>query len=345
MHQPIEQYKNYEVAELQADEYFQQWVLYPDDSCNAFWQEFMTTYPDRATYVHTARELLLQLRFKKDLPSEVQQQRMWSGIQQQLEVPAPLHLVAVKGYRRWWQVAAIVAGILLLGAAGKWILFANNKQLYTTHNGETRVIALPDGSQVTLNANSSLEYEANWSDEQERHVWVKGEAYFEVAPKYNKRREPTRFVVHTSDLNVEVLGTSFNVNDRHAQTAVVLNTGKVRVDFDNKKMPQVVLEPGERLAFTTKTMEVHREKIKPSHYTSWKDGVLEFNDTPLSEVAQTLSDIYGLAIQFKTPEMKEILLSGTISCKDLAVFIKGIATTLDITIEQSQNTLIFSGKD
>src|SRR5690606_15777064 len=107
-------------------------------------------------------------------------------------------------------------------------LFKNQSSSWlqcTTGYGETRKINLPDGSLVVLNANSELKYESNWQQAPMREVWLQGEAFFEVV----KTTEEKQFIVHTGSLDVEVLGTQFNVHNRHQKVQVVLSSGKVKL--------------------------------------------------------------------------------------------------------------------
>lgn len=88
--------------------------------------------------------------------------------------------------------------------------------MYATQYGEQRVVELPDHSVVSLNANSTLRFRNDWSQANTlREVWLDGEAFFSVQ-KQEGAAGPAKFIVHTNDLDVEVLGTRFNVSNRMA---------------------------------------------------------------------------------------------------------------------------------
>ena len=117
---------------------------------------------------------------------------------------------------------------------------------YSTTFGEWKTITLPDGSVVELNANSLLTITKHWSENNNRTVWLTGEAFFKVKKIPSTK---CKFIVKTKDLKVEILGTSFNVNSRFDQTEVFLEEGKVKLYLGNTKE---YMAPGEFIAFSKK---------------------------------------------------------------------------------------------
>lgn len=147
--------------------------------------------------------------------------------------------------RQLLRVAAVFLAVAIVGG----LLFLSlheheNPICICTAYGKTERITLPDQSVVLLNANSVLSYNDKWTDNKTREVWLAGEAYFEV--KKSDARGNAKFVVHTDQLSVEVLGTEFNVNNRRGKTQVVLNAGKVRLTSDTTLEKEIIMAPGER---------------------------------------------------------------------------------------------------
>ncbi len=170
---------------------------------------------------------------------------------------------------------------------------------------------LVDGSHIVLNANSKLRY----NKRKPREIWLDGEAYFEVAKK-DKSKE--RFYVHTKDLTIEVLGTTFNVNSRYEDTEVYLVEGEVKLEFHDPDNDPVLMSPGETINYSKHiagppTSKLSSEKIE----TSWKDGVLVFEDITLKEVLKELNSIYGVSISVENPEMNDDIFNAPIPIKDL----------------------------
>ena len=247
-----------------------------------------------------------------------------------------------KKVRQWprWAAAAALAGAAV-GAASFWPRPATEKTAtayYATTYGQTRVVQLPDGSAVTLNAHSSVRYAA--PPHAPREVWLDGEAFFAVKHLPDNQR----FVVHTTaGFRVEVLGTRFAVYRRHAQARVVLLSGKVRVAFADSTRPAVVLKPGELLQTSDKrpTALVHKA-VQAVAYTSWTANELRFEATPLAELATRLQDTYGVQVVVASPELRQRKFTGTFPMGNLNVLCEDLAEAFHLRIERHQNSLTLS---
>lgn len=161
-----------------------------------------------------------------------------------------------------------------------------------TPKGGNYTLILPDGSLVWLNAASSLRYPTAFS-KSERKVEVTGEAYFEVV---KNPRVPFR-VVANDQLDIEVFGTSFNVNtyadDSTLRTTLV--EGKIRVN-------EVVLTPGQQASLSTAKDGSQGIKVINNadleSAIAWKTGLFLFNRTPIRQVMQQLERWYDVQITY-----------------------------------------------
>lgn len=245
----------------------------------------------------------------------------------------------------WWRWAAALAG-LTAGAGLFWQARPQPAALisasYATPYGQTRLVRLPDGSQVTLNAHSTLRYAAATDARQPREVWLDGEAYFSVKHTIDNQR----FVVHTAgNFAVEVLGTKFTVYRRHEQARVVLLSGKVRVDFTDQARPDVLLKPGELLKTADgKPQEVVHEAVQAARYADWTTDRMSFNATSLAEVATRLQDTYGVEVVVTDPALNHRKFTGTFPTGNLDVLCEDLAEAFNFRIEHQQNQLILSRK-
>ena len=249
------------------------------------------------------------------------------------ETPAPM-------WRRW-AAAAAVAGTLLGG--GSWWLYSHRPATavaYATAYGQTKTLQLPDGSSVTLNGHSSLRYPSAWAPGKPREVWLDGEAYFSVQHQADNQH----FLVHTTaGFNVEVLGTRFTVSRRRDQGQVVLLSGKVRVHFDDRQQPDVLLKPGELV----ETREIQPAqpivtaygKVHTAPYASWKDAELVLDETSIAELATRLQDTYGLQVVVATPALNERKVTGTVPVRDLDVLLQALAETFHLSATRHGNQL------
>lgn len=161
--------------------------------------------------------------------------------------------------------------------------------LSTPAAGQFQAI-LPDGTRAWLNALSSISYPAAFTGK-ERHIQLKGEVYLDVA---KNARQP--FVIHTDQQRIEVLGTSFNVNNYNddGRTYTTLVTGSLRV-IDTKTKHQVVLSPGQQAIVNGKDLiEIKASGIEDSY--TWKDGLYVLHEEPLSQYALKIERWYDVKV-------------------------------------------------
>ncbi|UBM60868.1 FecR domain-containing protein [Marinilongibacter aquaticus] len=159
-----------------------------------------------------------------------------------------------------------------------------------TAYGEQKELHLPDGSLVNLNAHSRIEYFRNWKEQAVRQVKLEGEAFFKVK-KYPSLG--SKFSVETAGLNVEVLGTEFNVNARKGKTDVYLEEGKVELVLAETQ-ERVAMKPGDFVAYSENTKTLKRSEKIDLTAKSWKSGVVEFSQASLVEILEKVKEIYGL---------------------------------------------------
>jgi ferric-dicitrate binding protein FerR (iron transport regulator) len=270
-----------------------------------------------------------------------------------LNVP-PVARPSPTTWRRWAAAAAVV-GVAASVGGGLYLQQhesqqANVKQAvvapaatpvqYATGNGQTREVQLPDGSVVTLNANSTLRHAATWSPNTPREVWLNGEAYFSVKHLPNHQR----FWVHTDgNFNVEVLGTTFTVYRRHAQERVVLVSGKVRVDFNDQKQPDIILKPGELLQTAdAKPKQVVHKAVQTPTYAAWKDNRLVLDDMPIAELATQLHDTYGVDVLVPDPALARQTVTGTVPLGDLNLLCQALQASFNIKVERQDQRILLS---
>ena len=163
-------------------------------------------------------------------------------------------------------------------------------------------ITLSDGTRVWLNAETELKYPVAFVGEG-REVMLKGEAYFEVAKNVSRP-----FVVKTEQLDIKVLGTSFNMKSYPSETQqVTLVQGKVEVRVGNYSRK---LQPGEQLNYSSEGPEIRNVDVKA--YTAWKDRRFVFNDDLLEEVIHKLGRWYDVEFFLRDAEVRKIRFTGNL---------------------------------
>jgi ferric-dicitrate binding protein FerR (iron transport regulator) len=206
--------------------------------------------------------------------------------------------------------AAVLMLVFFLGTVFKSTILTPNipvqyAEIDVTY-GQTNHLILFDGTEVWLNSGTKFRY-PNRFNSSERNVYVEGEAFFEVTP--NKKLP---FKVHTGQMEVEVLGTSFNISaysDDSIQS-VVLVEGEVQIN--NTKGKEIgKLLPGQ-MALQTPDQGIRVQNVSTSEYTNWKDGVLNFREERLEDLAKKLERWYNIEISFGNEKLKEYLITGTV---------------------------------
>ncbi|HBL74911.1 MAG: hypothetical protein A2W90_06930 [Bacteroidetes bacterium GWF2_42_66] len=161
--------------------------------------------------------------------------------------------------------------------------------------GKQSKIVLSDYTEVWLNAGSRLVYPAVFEGDK-RKVQLQGEAFFKVSKDKSKP-----FIVETNNLNIKVLGTSFNVkaypDEKIEETVLVdgsvsLNLGKTILGKD------ILLKPEQRLIVTGTDNSYTISKVDVQDYTSWVEGLFVFHDEPLPSVLMRISRFYNLEIKW-----------------------------------------------
>ena len=234
------------------------------------------------------------------------------------------------GKRTYWIGVAATLSLIVV-STWLYINIYTAKQTLVTAYGERQEFVMNDGTKVTLNANSQLQYQADHP----REVWLRGEGYFDVAHTQGE----DLFQVHTDDLTINVLGTIFNVQARHDQTDVVLSRGKVVLTIDNHpKNESVLMVPGEKVSFSQKTDIIERGIVNPETYTTWTKGTLLFDHTSLKDIFSLLEDHYGVDIQVKNKELLTKELSGRVELK-LPIILTMIEKSFDLKIHRKTDII------
>jgi transmembrane sensor len=235
-----------------------------------------------------------------------------------------------------------IAALFLLLAIPLFFLFryfnhAEMKEL--TAQDQIIVNNLPDGSAVTLNMGSTLEYPNKFIGKT-RNVTLQGEAFFQVKHDDNKP-----FIISSGNVRIEVLGTTFYVNTTAGkdQIDVVLATGSVALFYIDDPEKKVILAPGERAAVSVVGNEISKYQNEDPNYLAWKTGTLIFNGDPLSKIIPVLNKVYHSEIRLTGTSVGGCLVSATFHEQSLESVLNVLKATLDLQIKQTGATIEISG--
>ncbi len=199
--------------------------------------------------------------------------------------------------------------------------------------GKTSEIILPDETKVWLNAGSRLIYPEVFKDKT-REVLLVGEAYFEVAHQENRP-----FIVQTTDIRIQVLGTKFNVSaypsDNIIETA--LAEGRVKLEQKNAGFfsESVEVNPGQLASFNKTEGITRLKEVDTDNYIFWKDGLLKFESTDLSRIAKRLERYYNIHFKYANPFLGGIKISGKLELNESReTILDNIATVASVKINK-----------
>jgi ferric-dicitrate binding protein FerR (iron transport regulator) len=175
--------------------------------------------------------------------------------------------------------------------------------------GKRFEVKLSDGTKVFLNAGTSLRYPTKCILGEKRQVFLTGEAFFDVASDTSHA-----FIVNAKNLNVEVLGTEFNMSayPEDSNTDVVLVEGAVGMYANNKTLAEgIKIKPGIKGTFNRIHKKITTEAVDVSIYTSWMEGSLVFRNMPFKNIVKKLERRYNMKIVIENKKLDEEIFNAT----------------------------------
>jgi len=286
-------YIDYDAIAFAEDTTFIKWIRHQNPEAKHFWEDWVQSHPDKATAIKEAKVLVQALNIKEEEPSKERIDMLWSKIDaatteqsktSNLKTVArnPQPAARKPQLVRWlsFAAAACIAGVL-------FFYLQDPSTMVQIGKGEHLAYTLPDASTIQLNADSKISFkEKSWS--KERIVKLEGEAFFEV-------KKGQKFKVITPLGEVEVLGTSFNVNTRNGNLVVDCQTGKVRV---SAKGDQEILTPGQGTRLNkeqTELVDTYTSNI--NQQISWRRNKFHFDNTNFRTVVEELERQYDKSIK------------------------------------------------
>jgi transmembrane sensor len=238
-----------------------------------------------------------------------------------------------RNFKRWWMSAAAVV-VLLIGTFFYFQWKKPAERNLGTAYGQVCSNELPDGSTMILNANSTAQLSENWTNGKDREVWLNGEAFFKVT----KTAEKSRFIVHTSNLDIIVTGTQFNVMHRDDKTSVLLTEGSVIIRTRDGK--ELAMKPGD---FVEMAGELVKTDIaKQENILAWKENKMAFDNTSLKDAAHIISNHYGVKIILADSAVAAETLNGMMPNDKLEDLLKAIEVATNIKITKTGEEITFS---
>ena len=365
-------YQNYTVEDFVCDESFQRYCLGNDPSAIQFWESWIKDNPEKNGTVGEAARLFEVISAKQgNLPAQLEHLkdgiRRFDMLKVALEKDEPVQEPVQPGHsnRFRWRTG-IAASVLALAAVGYFYFKPSSntpdssvtfKHIATetgivSGNEPRKTVVLPDGSVVTLRSNSKIVLAKDFNTSS-RELHLSGEAFFDVSHQQNMP-----FIVHTEDVNIEVLGTVFNVSaypgNEHTETA--LFRGKVAVTRKGHPEEKVILSPSQKIVFSNKENRMEGEKSKPFQVVSmlpdpvnhkakeiaWVRNRLKIEDEPLEIIAARLQQWYGISIGFASEEVKSYRYSGTFESESVVKALEALQLSYPFNFEIRKDSIVIS---
>lgn len=234
----------------------------------------------------------------------------------------------------------VAASVLITIGLGYWGWNYLSNKTITSDIATTQQIALPDGSEVTLNANSKLNYKTNFGKEV-RRVSLEGEAYFKVVKNPDKP-----FIIYVNDIEVKVLGTSFNVKAYKDQSNVEVTVAEGTVSVYQKSVNNkpVIITKGQQAVYTPNNQMIEKKENANQNFIAWKTRTIIFENDNLSYIVQTLQSVYRQEFVIENAQLKNCTLTSSFENKDLKSVLKILESTLEISFEEKDGKIIIKGK-
>lgn len=225
------------------------------------------------------------------------------------ERPAPAIRRPRRLVRELLKTAAIIA-VTVCSTTAIWFSIGNNRyahmamQTVTVPAGQRANVILADGTSVWLNAGTTLTYPSIF-DGDRREVTLDGEAYFDVT-----HNEEQPFRVRTHQMDIEVLGTEFNVEAyadlNRFETSLI--RGCVKVSSADNPSQHIILAPNQRTRVEDGRLVV--DNIEDFDVYRWREGLYCFHEKPLADIMKDLEKYFDLDIKLENPDLANIVLTG-----------------------------------
>lgn len=326
------------IEEVIENECFMAWYHKLGNENSFAWEALISSDGELKSMSEDAVVFLNNILIReKDVASE----QINSSFQQAMkrindEKKVPIRVLGLKN-KKWMAVAAML--ICVFGSVVFFKYFQKGKEAaksYSTTYGHLQKFLLPDGSEVTLNANTTINLGKEWNDKAEREVWVKGEAFFKV----KKNTTHNKFIVHTENLKIIVTGTQFNVINRNNKNSVLLTEGSVTIKTKDGHTKKMI--PGDYVEFDQQGLQY--KPMQADKVIAWTERKIDFDNTPMESAAKQIEEIYGVQIKLADDKVKGIVLTGMIPNDNLDVLLEAISITQNCTINKVGDSITITSK-
>lgn len=341
MQQPLQ------VEEFVINDSFCNYCFQSNEADMKYWEEYINSHPSEKEKIEEAKQIVLGLHvmLKQEYANKEEQKAKIIPIHKKRFPVKRIMLAAAS-------VAAVIIAFFVLNINRSNVnnerngvnqIAANNNSnseiVFSTHNGEKKIITLPDNSTLHLNSGSTLRVDKDFG-KSNRNVYLSGEALFDVT-----HNASLPFIVHTNSYEVKVLGTLFNVKaypgDKLSETSLL--RGRVEINLKNNA-DKVVLKPNQKavinyaennISLNESTQDSSSETISlsPVSYsakdnvvieTAWAQNKLEIVNESFADMKEKLERWYDVKINFEDAEVSNYKFTATFEKENIEEVLKAL---------------------
>jgi transmembrane sensor len=290
-----------------------------------------TSMPNKRYFEHF--ELIWRKSKQLEKTSTINENAAWERFQKRISQPQqPAPVMPINKKMNWLRVAATVIVTLAVLSVYLIMNMRSNQPVSLASHNTTLTDTLPDESIVTLNKNSTLTYEEKSGAASYRKTKLAGEAFFNVRADKSKP-----FIVEVDRIEVEVVGTSFNIKSVAGRTEIIVESGTVSVTKNNTT---VTLTRGEKIVIPLNAELPEKQKNQDRLYNYYRSKEFVCDNTPLWKLIEVLNEAYGTDIVIENPKARMELYTTTFSNEPIDKILDIIAETFDLSVTRKNNKII-----
>lgn len=261
----------------------------------------------------------------------------WDKLERKIDVEPVVATISRRNFRLWSSIAAAV--VILLSTGYFFFGQENYTVISTKADASITHVLLPDGTDLKLNASTTIKYLKDGFNTDRKLELVSGEVFIKVS----NHDVPAQFKVRIGEVEAQDIGTSFNVAKTNSQVAVVVEEGQVAMKHTNSGK-EVMLHPGKLGVFELKDKALSAVDNPNLNYKAWTDRKFTFTEVPMSEVVRQLSPVYQSPIIIQGNALKDRKLTAKLHYQTLDSVLAVISASLQCTITREKDAYVLSDK-
>lgn len=268
---------------------------------------------------------------------DIDAERSWESLDKKIEVnkvqPEAAPVLKIRRSNNYW--LKIAASLLILCSLGTYFIMRNRDVVVATDNyAAITSVLLPDGTEVKLNAATTISYNKDSFLKDRKLQLLHGEVFIKVA-----HRQASQFRVDMGDVEAKDIGTSFNIGKNDQHIAIVVEEGKVAFR-QHTTAEQVLLTPGKLGLYDLRTKTLIAMNNTNPNYKAWVDKNFVFTETSFATVVSQLEKAYQTHINIKGEELKNRKLTANLKYQTVDSALAVISASLQCKVAKSKDTYI-----